>query len=161
MCSCRAKRRKEHSSPLIFSRCITVACISTCPLLVAVHHATKSVRFSPLLKPLESDAPSEWLLSVSTTNSSGGKIHCSLWSKQKVPYDILSSKYMWCSKSSEPLGVLFHVIQVWSHDEVFGVNETVLVSVLLPAGVVALVGDVTLTSSCLKLSEVQPCLIIL
>lgn len=60
-----------------------------------------------------------------------------------------------------PLGVLLHVIQVGGHDEVFGVNQTVLVCVLLPACVVALVGDVALTSPRLELPEVQPCLIVL
>ncbi len=68
---------------------------------------------------------------------------------------------MWCSKSPVPLGVLFHVVQVGSHDEVFGVNEAVLVCVLLPARVVALVCDVALASPRLKLPEVQPCLIVL
>ena len=57
---------------------------------------------------------------------------------------------MLCSKSPEPLGVFFHVVQVGSHDEVFGVEEAVLVWVLLPARVVALVGDVAFASPRLK-----------
>lgn len=43
----------------------------------------------------------------------------------------------------------------------FGVKEAVLVCVLLPACVVALVGDVAFASPRLKLPEVQPCLIVL
>ncbi|TNN83065.1 hypothetical protein EYF80_006672 [Liparis tanakae] len=50
---------------------------------------------------------------------------------------------------------------VGSHDEVLRVNETVLVGVLLPACVIALVGDVALASPRLKLPEVQPCLVVL
>lgn len=59
------------------------------------------------------------------------------------------------------LGVLLHVVQIGGHDEMLGVNQTVLVCVLLPAGVVALVGDVALASPRLKLPEVQPGLIVL
>ena len=60
-----------------------------------------------------------------------------------------------------PLGVLLHVVQVGRHDEVFGVVQASLVGVLLPAGVVALVGDVALSSPRLKLPEVQPGLVVL
>lgn len=42
-----------------------------------------------------------------------------------------------------------------------GVNQTVLVCVLLPPSVVALVGDVAFASPRLKLPEVQPGLIVL
>lgn len=68
---------------------------------------------------------------------------------------------MRCCQSPVPLGVLFHVVEVGSHDEVLGVNETVLVCVLLPACVVALVGDVALAAPGLELPEVQPGLVIL
>lgn len=68
---------------------------------------------------------------------------------------------MWCSESPAPLGVLLHVVQVGSHDKMFRVNKTVLVRVLLPARVVALVGDVALASPCLKLPQVQPRLVVL
>lgn len=60
-----------------------------------------------------------------------------------------------------PLGVLVHVIEIGGHDEVFGVVQASLVSVLLPAGVIALVGDVALTSTGLELPEVQPGLVVL
>lgn len=60
-----------------------------------------------------------------------------------------------------PLGVLLHVVQVGGHDEVFGVVQASLVSVLLPAGVVALVRDVALASPRLKLPEVQPGVVVL
>lgn len=60
-----------------------------------------------------------------------------------------------------PLGVLVHVVQIGGHDEVFGVVQASLVSVLLPAGVIALVGDVALTSTGLELPEVQPGLVVL
>ena len=43
----------------------------------------------------------------------------------------------------------------------FGVVQASLVGVLLPAGVVALVGDVALSSPRLKLPEVQPGLVVL
>lgn len=43
----------------------------------------------------------------------------------------------------------------------FRVNKTVLVRVLLPARVVALVGDVALASPRLKLPQVQPRLVVL
>lgn len=36
-----------------------------------------------------------------------------------------------------------------------------LVCMLLPAHIVTLVGDVTLATPCLKLPEVQPCLVVL
>lgn len=72
-----------------------------------------------------------------------------------------SVRYMWCSKSPAPLGVLFHVVQVGSHDKMFRVNKTVLVRVLLPARVVALVGDIALASPRLKLPQVQPRLVVL
>lgn len=60
-----------------------------------------------------------------------------------------------------PLGVLLHVIQVGGHDEMFGVNQTALIRVLLPARVVALVGDVALASPRLEVPEVQPRLVVL
>jgi len=44
---------------------------------------------------------------------------------------------------------------------VFGVVEAALVRVLLPARVVALVGDVALAAARLELSEVQPRLVVL
>lgn len=50
------------------------------------------------------------------------------------------------------LGVLLHVFQVGSHDEVLRIGKASFVSVFLPACVVALVGDVALTSPRLKLS---------
>lgn len=62
---------------------------------------------------------------------------------------------------SAPLGVLVHVVQVGRHDEVFGVNQAVLVGELLPASVVALVGDVALAPPRFELPEVQPGLIVL
>lgn len=62
---------------------------------------------------------------------------------------------------SPPLGVLVHVVQVGRHDEVFGVNEAMLVGVLFPASVVALVGDVALAPPRFELPEVQPGLIVL
>ena len=43
----------------------------------------------------------------------------------------------------------------------FGVDEAVLVRVLLPARVVALVGDVALAAPRLELPEVQPRLVVL
>lgn len=43
----------------------------------------------------------------------------------------------------------------------FRVNKTVLVRILLPARVVALVGDVALASPRLKLPQVQPRLVVL
>lgn len=60
-----------------------------------------------------------------------------------------------------PLGVLLHVIQIGWHDEVFWVVQASLVCVLLPAGVITLVGDVALTSTGLELPEVQPGLVVL
>ena len=57
--------------------------------------------------------------------------------------------------------VLLHVIQVGRHDEVLGVVQASLVGVLLPARVVALVRDVALAPASLKLSKVQPGLIVL
>lgn len=62
---------------------------------------------------------------------------------------------------SWPLGVLLHVIQIGWHDEVFGVVQASFVGVLLPAGVIALVGDVAFTSTGLELPEVQPGLVVL
>ena len=119
--------------------------------------------FSPLLKPPESDSPPDGLLSVSTTNSPGGENPTLPKLREKSPCVtilVLSS----CAAVSPPplpLGVLFHVVQVGSHDEVFGVQEAVLVCVLLPACVVALVGDVAFASPRLKLPEVQPRLVVL
>ena len=66
-----------------------------------------------------------------------------------------------CTASSSPLEVLLHVVQVGGHDEVLRVGQVVLVGILLPACVVALVGDVALTTSRLKLSKVQPGLVVL
>lgn len=63
------QKEDEHSFLVV-----SVARISTCMLLVAVHRATNAVGFSPLLKPPESISPPDQLLSVSTTNSPGGKI---------------------------------------------------------------------------------------
>lgn len=60
-----------------------------------------------------------------------------------------------------PLGVLLHVVQVGGHDEVFGVEQASVVSVLLPASVVALVRDVALGPPRLELPEVQPGLVVL
>lgn len=62
---------------------------------------------------------------------------------------------------TRPLGVLVHVVQIGRHDEVFGVVQASLVSMLLPAGVVALVGDVALASTGLELPEVEPGLVVL
>lgn len=53
------------------------------------------------------------------------------------------------------------MLQVGGHDEVFGVGQASVVSVLLPAGVVALVGDVALAPPSLELPEVQPGLVVL
>lgn len=59
------------------------------------------------------------------------------------------------------LGILLHVVQIGGHDEMFRVNQTVLVCVLLPPSVIALMGDVAFASPRLKLPEVQPGLIVL
>lgn len=59
------------------------------------------------------------------------------------------------------LGILIHVVQVGGHDKVFGVMQASFISVFLPAGVIALMGDVALASPCLKLPEVQPGLVVL
>lgn len=53
------------------------------------------------------------------------------------------------------------MVQVGGPDEVFGVVQASLVSVLLPSCIVALVRDVALASLGLELSEVQPGLVVL
>lgn len=69
--------------------------------------------------------------------------------------DLVSVRLTW------PLGVLVHVIEVWSHDEVLRMHQTVLVSVLFPACIVALVSNVAFASACLKLSQIEPRLVVL
>lgn len=63
--------------------------------------------------------------------------------------------------ASWPLGALLHIVQVGRHDEVFWVDQAVLVCMLLPAHIITLVSDVTLATPCLKLPEVQPRLVVL
>jgi hypothetical protein len=63
--------------------------------------------------------------------------------------------------SYRPLGVLLHIVQVGCHDEVFRVDQAVLVCMLLPTPIITLVSDVTLATPCFKLPEVQPCLVVL
>lgn len=57
--------------------------------------------------------------------------------------------------------VLFHVIWIRSHNKMLGVFKVVFIRMFLPACIIALMGNVTLSNACFKLSEVKPSLIIL
>lgn len=57
--------------------------------------------------------------------------------------------------------VFFHVIWIRSHNKMLGVLKVVFISVFLPACIITLVGNITLSNACFKFSEVKPSLIIL
>lgn len=60
-----------------------------------------------------------------------------------------------------PLGPLIHVIQIGCHDEVLWINQVMPHGMLLPAGVITLVGYVALPSPRFKFPEIQPRLVVL
>lgn len=86
MFSCYTKRKRDHfPSPDSFLMRFWGTHLH---LFVAEQDATNFLGFFPCLKPLESNAPPDRLLSVFTTNSSGGKTCRSQSFMQKVPVTI-------------------------------------------------------------------------